>query len=302
MKYVLCRPLGGLNDMLCQIERCCRYAEMTGRGVIVDSESEGASHWGESLGHHVMSRQRRLWLSLHDVEEDFSRLSVFPEAFEGRLDRYQLAPHEWNQPRKDAQTGSVATFDTTKDYPHDIVLHHQPGGGQASLFALMRLLLRPDLRGQLIERLARIGGPFLGLHIRSTDYRTDPGEILGVIAKARPRRLFLATDSETVRKEVLAARPAEEVFTFVEQLSTDGTPLHMDAGIPSDLRRRRNADALLDLLTLAHARQVLAPPVTGLRGHALSPFQSGFSMLARRLSEVRLIRDGFTGLSSPGLD
>lgn len=302
MKYVLCRPLGGLNDMLCQIERCCRYAEMTGRGVIVDSESEGASHWGESLGHHVMSRQRKLWLSPSDADVDLARLSVFPEVFEGRLDRYRLAPHVWKQPLKDAETGVVATFDFLLDYPHDLVLHHQPGGGQSSIFSLMRLALRSSLRRQLVERLARIGGPFVGLHIRSTDYRSDPSETVSTIAKIRPRRLFLATDSQEVRDEVMAAGLAEQVFSFAEQLSIDGTPLHMDKRLTSEFRSRRNAEAFLDLLTLAYARQVFAPPVIALGEQSFSPFPSGFSMLARHLSQARIVRDAFTGLPSPGLD
>src|SRR5947209_3468047 len=37
-RLLLCRPQGGLNDMLCQIEKCCQYADRVGRTVIVDTD------------------------------------------------------------------------------------------------------------------------------------------------------------------------------------------------------------------------------------------------------------------------
>ncbi|MEY3069700.1 MAG: hypothetical protein RLZZ456_1399 [Pseudomonadota bacterium] len=40
-RYLLCRPEGGFNDMLCQIELCWHYAEANGRTLIVDSAVTG---------------------------------------------------------------------------------------------------------------------------------------------------------------------------------------------------------------------------------------------------------------------
>ena len=37
MKYVLCRPEGGLNDMFVQISRCYEYCINNGRTLLVDT-------------------------------------------------------------------------------------------------------------------------------------------------------------------------------------------------------------------------------------------------------------------------
>ena len=37
-KYILCRPVGGLNDIFCQIEKCWQYAEKYNRILIVDTD------------------------------------------------------------------------------------------------------------------------------------------------------------------------------------------------------------------------------------------------------------------------
>lgn len=53
MKYLLCRPLGGLNDSLCQIQRSKAMANVSGRELIVQTEtgSPGLPHrYGEEIG------------------------------------------------------------------------------------------------------------------------------------------------------------------------------------------------------------------------------------------------------------
>ena len=41
IKYVLCRPRGGLNDMLCEIEKCRMYAQQHGRKLLIDTAFSG---------------------------------------------------------------------------------------------------------------------------------------------------------------------------------------------------------------------------------------------------------------------
>jgi hypothetical protein len=40
-RFVLCMPAGGLNDVLCQIEKCWRYAERHGRKLVIDTAKTG---------------------------------------------------------------------------------------------------------------------------------------------------------------------------------------------------------------------------------------------------------------------
>jgi hypothetical protein len=40
-RYLLCRPHGGLNDTLCQIEKCWKYALKSDRVLIIDTRNSG---------------------------------------------------------------------------------------------------------------------------------------------------------------------------------------------------------------------------------------------------------------------
>ena len=66
MKYLLCRPRGGLNDTLNQIELCWRYSEIYNRILIIDTEyliSTGISVKFSSL-FEVLDRSKNIILDL----------------------------------------------------------------------------------------------------------------------------------------------------------------------------------------------------------------------------------------------
>ena len=48
--------------MVSQIERCCRYAELTNRAVIVDTDY-GADSYGDDFDRYFISRHTHLILS-----------------------------------------------------------------------------------------------------------------------------------------------------------------------------------------------------------------------------------------------
>ena len=76
-------------------------------------------------------------------------------------------------------------------------------------------------------------GPYLGVHIRHTDYRSDYHPVIGRIAAAPVAKVFLATDNQHILDEFRASLPGKQIFSFAEELSVDGTPIHL-----SRLQRR----------------------------------------------------------------
>ena len=122
---LLCRPRGGLNDMLSQIERCCRYAEMTDRSVIVDTKF-GRESFGDDFDRYFISRQSRLVLSASELRADLDRAEVFPTGLKGRVSSYDWYRDETSKLHVDRQTGEPLTFDFAQDYPHDLLVHQQP--------------------------------------------------------------------------------------------------------------------------------------------------------------------------------
>ena len=87
-KIVLVRPQGGLNDTLVQIEKCCNYAEISGRKVIVDTAYTGSYTFHDALSNYFDSRQRGLILDVSKFEISKAR-DVFPSHLSGRLEKHR---------------------------------------------------------------------------------------------------------------------------------------------------------------------------------------------------------------------
>ena len=88
MKYLLCRPRGGLNDTLNQIELCWRYSEIYNRILIIDTEyliSTGISVKFSSL-FEVLDPSKNIILDLSKtLLDNLNQLNTFPPSCKGRL-------------------------------------------------------------------------------------------------------------------------------------------------------------------------------------------------------------------------
>jgi hypothetical protein len=277
-RKLLCRPRGGLNDMVSQIERCCRYAELTNRAVIVDT-NYGADSFGDDFDHYFISRQQHLILSAKGLDHELDCASTFPPSLTRRMSSYKIS---WDQ-RKDGfvewESGELLTFDFNKDYPHELLVHQQHGRLPISASIFMRLSLQPALTKELLARVAKIGGPYLGVHVRHTDYRSDYRPLFGQLAGVEVPKLFVATDNQKVLDEFRAALPGKQIFSFAEELSNDGNPIHLRGRKVGNVYRR-NCDAILDLLLLALSVGIVsADLLNGRRGLS----KSGFTVLAMEL-------------------
>lgn len=281
-KYLLCRPQGGLNDMLTQIEWCCRYADMHGRIVIVDTAYAGSAYFKDSFDRYFVPRQSRLWLGTRGLALDFDRMEVLPKAISGRVTRYET---RWDDARDcfvDAESGERLSFDATRGHQETLLVHHSAGGNALAQFALLRLRLHDGLVDALLERLRRIPGPYTALHIRNTDYRTDYAAQVAELSRTVRGPVFVATDNRDTLSHCVAQFGPGRVFAFSELPANGGEPIHRDAPDPATARRR-NFDAILDLFTLALARRLHALQIANNpRGR-----YSGFSSLAMKLHETR---------------
>jgi len=282
-RFLLCRPQGGLNDILTQIEGCCRYAEQTGRIVVVDTNYRNTRHFKDRLDKYFVSNQSRLLLAAEQLTEDLDQLRVYPEFLSGRVNAYMAV---WNKERIaycDTETGQPVGFDFSKDYPHQLLVHHQPGGQQISMFALLRMTIQKPLIAALTERLNAIGRPYSGLHVRHTDYRSNYAEAMDRLRRL-PERLFLATDNKGVVDDFRSALGADRVWSFAGLPANGGRPLHVDPPPGADVFRL-NADSILDLLMLALSNRIHLVEVEN------SPWgkHSGFSLLAMNLWQAKTV-------------
>lgn len=283
-RYLLCRPQGGLNDILCQIERCCRYAEQSGRAVIVETDLARSRYFRESFSRHFQSTQPRLHLDAAGFRSSFDSWDVFPAALAGRVNGYSTARDWQRRLDLDEQSRAPLTFDFTRPYPHKLLVHHQSGGGRLSLFALLRMQVTGQIVAELGERLRAIGGPYAAVHVRHSDLRSDYAGLLEKLRSRRAARLFLATDNAAVLDEFRSGLGEATVFSFSSLPGERGQALHRMVGSAPE-QSRRNREAVLDLLTLAFSAQLHLVPVVD---YAASKY-SGYSMLASQLWHSKVV-------------
>jgi hypothetical protein len=287
-RYLLCRPEGGFNDMLCQIELCWRYAETHERTLIVDSAVTGfgddfATYFRPADGQHA-----ELQLSPERLQQ-LNAATTFPEALKGRLGDYVKiwSDHAWRF--VDSSSHEPLSFDAERRYPHVCLLHHQHGGGTVSLDALRRVRLQPALAKYIRERIAGLGADYDAIHVRHTDYVTDVGRFFGTLAGTLAgRRVLVCSDNAEVIGLARQTFKRAEVVTVSDVPDLGGLPIHVHAkaaGIPV---WQLNRDMLTDLFALATSSHLYVSRVADGPGGRL-PFQklSGFSYLAAALNKRR---------------
>lgn len=267
-KFVLCRPEGGLNDMLCQIGRCLEYCIRHGRELVIDTER--TETFAEPFARYFSIRHRGVVIR-EDVD-GFLRLAreqglaLHPKC--ARLeygDDPPVAPPGLNY----RLNGERVTFDFRCAHDAPVLVHHQFGGGAPKEVLMRSLRLRPGICAEIRRRLAELSGPYVGIHVRDTDLRTGTRGVEAALRKfAGP--FFLATDSAATQRRLAALRPGA-VFTS-EIPDHGGRSLHLERVSP-EAKRRINETAIADLMLLALAVKVY----TG-EGH------SGYANLARRLN------------------
>ena len=287
-RLVLCRPQGGLNDMLCQIERTCRYAERFDRTVVVETDYRHTAFFKDSLAKYFVSRQPRLVIKTEELDVYGDMANVFPKVAAGRINDYRPRFDPKTLHFVDTDRGEALTFDFTRDYSEPTLLHHQAGGGGFALSALSRLRLHDSITDLLITRARIIGPRYVGLHIRNTDYKTKYERGVETLAKALKGRIFVATDNRNCLTHCQTVFGAERVFSFARLPAVAGRPIHHSGGALDAYEANR--DALTDMLLLALSNNCYA---FELDKNDYDAKYSGFSMLALNLQAARPVLSQF---------
>jgi hypothetical protein len=298
-RVVLCRPEGGLNDMLCQIERCCRYAEAFNRTVVVETDYRHARFFRDPISKYFVSRQERLVFKTDHIAAYCDLEDVAPAIAAGRLTDYR-ARYDYKTYRfVEEDSGQALSFDFNRDHPEKTLLHHDSGGGNVSIGTLSRMRLHDNLTDLLIARARAIGGRYLAVHIRNTDLKTRYEQRIDNLARELPQaaRLFVATDNRNCLSYCRDAFGADRVFAFAKLPAVAGQALHAPDSVVDIYEANR--DAILDLVMLGLAANCYA---FELEKNEFGVRYSGFSVLALTLQATRPVLSQLISRSDPALD
>lgn len=277
-KFLLCRPEGGLNDMLCQIGKCAVYAKQHHRVLVIGTRMTA---FQESFADYFASLNPGIVFASLPLLDHLNTLDVYPPFLAGKL---HVNSARYSAQRRNFVGGihdELLSFDFGRAYPARLLVHHAHGGGLQSLEALKHLRLRGNLIEELHARLASIGANYVGIHVRHTDYQSDYELFLNTLADKITRpHIVLCTDNKEVLDYArgIFRQPLHNFSTIPD---VGGRPLHQETQLN---KRQINTDSILDLLTLAKASVLFLAPINNARQYGGGRY-SGYSRLAGALNQ-----------------
>jgi exopolysaccharide biosynthesis predicted pyruvyltransferase EpsI len=271
MKYIVCIPQGGLNDMLCQCLKSIQYAVKTNRiCYIVTSHTaykENLGNYFESILPNVHFVDRS---SLHHLNS----LSCFPLCLKGKLLTYETyeKDHYWFE----KETNTPLLFSFMDIMEHDIIVHEAAVGG-SSIDIFQYLRLKEHVKSEYKKRQQILPANYVAVHIRHTDYQCDNLDMFFKLLKydIENTPYFLASDNSKIIEACLKKYPKGICASKPLSLKENDVNLHLSTSewaTEAEIKQR-NLDAILDLLCLANSNQIVSS----------FPY-SGYTRLANDLS------------------
>lgn len=302
-KTLLCRPQGGLNDMLCQVELCRDYAARHGMRLIVDTLATNETCMPIAFEAIFVLRDCGCEVLTQLTPQECTQLNrqdTQPTKFFGILNR-RISRRRFMS-RLDFSTPPTAS----------VMVHVASGGGSASteLIAHKRLAVnkqfisRHSSSWKTMERLVAEAGSYEAVHIRNTDLQTPnyKDQLSIVFTNAESAAILVCSDCEAVL--VCAAevsRMTGKRLMTPSQLSTTGPagithdasgkpapPIHINArNLTPQQVKIYLLNILRDLYIMSHASRLHLMIPKGRDGPA------GFSRLAHFLQQNPPARDAF---------
>ena len=308
-RFLLCRPLGGLNDTLCQINHCRRYAEKYGRILIVDGRYSGIL--GEFGDYFEMAGTDHIISTTSPEMPDIDAMDCLPAEVRGRVSTIKWSGYTSPEGYVtiDSITGVPLRFDWTCNHEVPLLIHQQSGGGISSFDLLEHLTLVPALAARVRAAIEAVPQPYLALHIRNTDYKTDLNMVMEFMLKRNVRRnLVLCTDNPATYDWFRAGLPKVRMHRITTPAVEVTGPLHRTArNAEAKVRRDVAENSIIELCALAGANTLF---VCALDSHdtpkGLNKFQtdqtrlSGFSRLAVHLCRDKARLRRFMGAAGEG--
>ena len=271
-RFLLCRPHGGLNDILCQVQKTFIHALQYKRQLIVDTRANGLhddfSHYFETTRHFPSIHLQLTSASLTRLNE----LSCYPNSLRARVDNYPLHYDEKLVNYMVADSGEIPQIDTT-DRPEQLLIHDQCGGGRGYQ-AFPFLKFTAPISEKITNRILSLPKGYEAIHIRYSDVPFNYQPFLeGLRQHLKGISVVVCTDSLEVLEACKIKLADSTVYSLVQPPETP-QKIHDNPGVTN---LTTNTDALVDLLALALAKKIHFPGGPGV-------YPSGFSMMATDLS------------------
>jgi hypothetical protein len=264
-KIVFCRPRGGLNDMFVQMQKCYEYAMTYNRELYVDGSRGG---FLDNFNNYFTAPNGIFFEGFDFMRYEFT---CYPECLKNDIINYQLV---WSGEKRCyvITADEPITFDFTKSYEEDILVH-ELGGGGFGVKALEWLRLNEKVRIHIVNILEKLD-EYDAIHVRNADYKTDYKAFFENIKDKLGNKVVLCTDDLQCR---LYAKSffGNKLYIVTELPDTQEKNLHGNRNLD---RYSTNLNTLADLFVLANGKNLFFTTIH-------KGWFSGFSRLANSLHE-----------------
>lgn len=272
-RSLLCRPHGGLNDILSQVHKTLIHALQYRRQFIIDTRRHG---FHDDFCHYFETIRSFPSVRLRFTHEDAVRLnhqeSCFPSSLKARVDNYTLEYVESLSNYVVANSGEQPQIGVA-DRSETLVIHDQCGGGRGCQ-ALPYFKFTAQISDEITTRILSLPKGYEAIHIRYSDVPFNYGPFLQSLRESlKGRSVVVCTDSFEVLKACKELLTDSAVYSLGNPPNTS-QKIHDNPGVTNPTT---NTNALVDLLTLALAKKIYLPSGEGV-------YPSGFSILATDLS------------------
>lgn len=282
-RILICQPVGGINDMLCQIGLCIQYSQLYNRKLIIDTR---ISDLHDHLTHYFTTNElgKDIQLELSDEQiTKFYKDPLFPKNFYLRYGD-NLEPNP-------------ISFD--KDYEGKFLIHRYWGGGTMSIEALKHLKLVDPLSKKIKDKKKTLG-TYHAILIRNTDYTTNYIDALVEIKEMQLSvPLFVFTDSVTVQNYAKSLKFNRLILNenLYKRVKDKNIPImHYSRLDPLIHPFEINDTVLTDLFLSSLAEHIYPTYIEAFKGEKFTqPMQSGFVRLALMLNNNKELLNSILG-------
>jgi len=249
MKYLLCRPHGGLNDNFCCIERCIQYCIKYDRILLIDTNYDNMYRFNFKTVFKYTNDENIITDSEKIKEIIINKnLTIYPNYVKD-LYNYKLA-YDYIII---ADNKIKYEFNINKNYIEDIILYTF-GGCDDNSYKLMKYLKLTDYYiNDIIEKYNQIPKPYVSIHIRNTDYKCNYINFYNKNKeKIKNANIFLATDSIDAFNYFKSQQL--KIYSFTE-LPDKNTPYHKSKNSKEEIL----LNTILDLFLLGLGNNFIIP-------------------------------------------
>lgn len=257
-RYIFCRPITGLYDILTQIEKCWQYAQKFDRTLVIDTSISGLNcQFWEIFEVIPECRDVEIIGPSFELEERTRNYPTAPSALQGRapVKKEDLA-HKLAQDIL-VKTGESIRINLQQDYQEPKLIYIRRGGGEEAHTLLSKIKLNDDTREEIVSQLKHLPESYIGVHVRNTDVKTNYRKFFRRNLKAfKGQNVLVCSDDQEVIDFAREFLNESVVFTTSVERSKDGSPLHVGQSVV-DRGRSVAVESLTDLVALSQAKQLL---------------------------------------------